>query len=461
MKNVLITAYNTFISRNLFNTEVLKLLKEDTDLKITVCCPPDKVELFTQLYGGPRVSFQGLDMQPIIRKSWHKKLYRLAFLLENSQYVKDQRLERYWNNKNIFGYLNYIWVSSLSLILSRVKFLHAFYRMFDYYCSDRRTLKSYFDIYNPDYLFASDAFGEIEIWFMKEARSRKIPIMAMVRSWDNTTTKGILRIIPDAVVVNSKSTKKELTDMHDVPENIITVAGLPQFDTWLSGPTQSREDFFELIGADLGKKLILFAPAGAVLSDTDWQLCDILSKALRENKFIEPVQFLVRNHPQHPANLEKFKKDPAFIIENPGHLTTAGDRKNVELRPEDNNHLRNSVYYSDVVMYIATSLGLDAAVFNKPQIIISFDGYEQRPYIKSVTRYNKEDCLANLVKLGGTMVARTPEELIQYINRYLSNSNLHNEERKAIVAEHMHIIDGHAGKRVYEFMQGFIKAHHS
>jgi len=456
MKTLIITAYNTFISRNLFNTDVLKTLKKEEGLNIVIFCRPDKVNFFQQLYGGSRVTFEGLNMDQIIRGSWNKKLYRLSFLLENSQYVKDQRLERYENNKNIAGYLNYKWVGLVSYFLSSISIFYPIYRAFDFYFSERRALRPYFDKYNPDFVFAADSFGEIDIWFMKEARSRKIPLITMVRSWDNTTTKGILRLMPDKIIVNSPAIKNELIEIHGYRAKDIFVAGLPQFDAWLSGPTETREHFFARIGADSNKKLILFAPAGAVLSDTDWQLCQILEEALKSGSLPENVQFLVRNHPQHPANLSKFAGGPSFIIENPGYMIKAGDRKNIELRPQDSDHLRNSIYYSDIVMYVATSLGLDSSVFNKPQILVSFDGFEQKPYIRSVRRYNQEDCLYNLVKCGGTRVVKSKEEWVTAIKEYLKNPALDQAGRDETVKEHLYKIDGKAGKRIAAAILGYL-----
>ena len=336
----------------------------------------------------------------------------------------------------------------VSYFFSSISIFRSIYRAFDFYFSERRALRPYFDKFNPDFVFAADSFGEIDIWFMKEAKSRKIPLIAMVRSWDNTTTKGILRLMPDRIIVNSLATKNELIEIHDCRADNIFVAVLPQFDAWLSGPTETREYFFAGIGADPSKKLILFAPAGAVLSDTDWQLCQILKEALENGSLPGNAQFLVRNHPQHPADLSKFAGDPSFIIETPGHMTKAGDRKNIEFRPQDSDHLRNSIYYSDIVMYVATSLGLDASIFNKPQILISFDGLEKKPYIRSVRRYNREDCLYNLVKCGGTRVVKSKEEWITAINEYLKEPVLDQAGRDETVKQHLYKIDGKSGERI-------------
>lgn len=429
----------------------------NNNLKIVVFAPPSKREFLESYYGGHNVVIEGLDLEPVIRSKWNKFWYRFSFLLQNTFYVKDQRKERLYNHRNFLGYLNYFWVNLLAAIFSKLKVSRDFYRLLNFYFSPQNYFTKYILKYRPDLFFSTDIFSEYDVLFLCEARAKKIPVVGMVRSWDNTTTKGVLRVIPDKVIVNSPATKEELIAMHGLKEDDIKVVGLPQFDSWISGPTLSREEFFKKINADLSKKLIIFSPAGSYLSDTDWQICKILDDAIESGALPRNIQFLVRNHPAHPADLSKFRAHGNnFIFEPPGTLFGAGYR-NMELQPSDSDHLRNLIFYSDIIIYIATSLGLDAAVFDKPQIIVSFDGWEEKPYVKSVRRRNSEDNLRNLIVLGGTRVAESKGDLISYIRRYLENQGLDSEGRRRIVGRHLYKIDGKAGERIAEFILGFLK----
>lgn len=454
MKTVFITAYQGFVSRNIFNTDVLKILRKRSDLRIVLFVPSDKKEFIENYYGGDNVVVEGTDFNKQINanKFWH----RLSFVLQNSRYVKDQRGEHLWKNKNFFGYLNYWWINFGAFILSNIPLARTVYRILDYHFSPKDAFSNFFEKYSPSPVFSTDIFSETDALLNREAKRRKVPIVGMVRSWDNTTTKGILRIIPQKIIVHSPVLKSELIRFHGCKAGNIFIAGLPQFDSWLSGPTLNCEEFLAKIGADPKKRLILFSPAGTVLSDTDWQLCQILKEALDNNSLPGNLQFLIRNHPQHPADLSRFKNDSRFIIEVPGSITRPGDYKGANLSPEENDHLRNSIYYSDIVMYVATSLGLDSSIYNRPQILVSFDGFEKKPYIQSVRRYNREDCLANLVKCGGTRVVNNKEEWIKSINDYLQDPTLDQEGRNRTVKEHLYKIDGRAGGRIAEFILGFL-----
>lgn len=454
MKTIFISAYNPFIARNIFNTSVLKNLRERGDLKIVLLVPRAKKEFMEKHYAGANISVEGKDLDEFINKN--KFWYRLAFLLQNTRYVRDQRAERLWKKKNLFGYLNYWRVNLSALILSNLPLARKVYRRLDYRFSPRDAFQNIFEKYRPELIFSTDIFGETDTLLIREARRRLIPITGMVRSWDNPTTKGVLRVIPEKVIVHSPVMKRELVKLHDCSEEDIFVTGYPQFDDWISGPTLSRDEFFRKIGADPAKRLILFAPAGSILSDTDWHLCQILKEALDGGYLPSDTQFLIRNHPHHPADLSRFEADSRFIIETPGIRDKGWSDKVIEFRPDETDHLRNSIYYSDIVMYIATTLGLDATVFNKPQIMISFDGWEKKPYVRSVRRYNREDCLANLVRCQGTRVVLNKEEWLKSINDYLKDPSLDEAGRDKVLKEHLYKIDGQAGERIADSILKFL-----
>ena len=141
-----------------------------------------------------------------------------------------------------------------------------------------------------------------------------------------------------------------------------------------------------------------------------------------------------------------------FTIEIPGTRFGEASVKNTELTPKDIQHLADSLYHSDLVIYVATSIGLDAAVFNKPQIIVSFDGWEEKAYIESVKRYHNEDHMRKLIDTGGMRVVKNADELIYWVNQYLQNPKIDDKGRGRIIKEQFWRLDGRAGKRIARFI---------
>ncbi len=448
MKTILVTAYHGWVFRNLLGSSSLKRVHDVTGAHVVVCVPSDKVSFTSSTYGAEWLTVVSFDVDAIIATRYNKFWHRLAFLIQNSQYVRDQRLERCEGRGGLMARGNYLLVNGLAAFLSRIPAIAHVYRFLDGIFSPRGVVDNLLQAYKPDLVLVGDLFGEADVLFLRNAKKHGIRTAGMVRSWDNTTTKGILRNIPDRIIANSVTIQRELRVFHRVSEARVSVVGLPQFDSWISGPTLSRDVFFSQMGINPSKRLILFAPAGDVLSDTDWQVCQLLKDAIAHARLPDDIVILVRNHPQHPADFTRFIPDEHFIMENPGTRTLQGNYKGATLNPSENDHLRNSIFYSEIVMYVATSIGLDATVYDKPQIIVSFDGWETRPYVRSVNRYNREDCLGRMVDSGGTKVVESFGELVRALNVYLQDPSLDHSGRIQAMRDHMHALDGKASERI-------------
>lgn len=273
----------------------------------------------------------------------------------------------------------------------------------------------------------------------------------MVRSWDNCYSKGLMRVVPNKLIVNNETIKTEAISIHQVFSKDIIVLGSPQYDIFINGERTSKEEFFRSMGLDPKKKLVLYAPAGAILSDTDSDIVKILSEALNHGEFGMPVQFLVRNHPNHPADFKFVPDLSGFVIEDPGK-TFNNNPKDTELTISDNEHLADEVFYADVVVWVATTLPLDAVVFNKPLVSINFDGFKHKKYYDSVRKYHDEDHMKKMLSLGGVSISKNPEQLISMISDYLNNPSLDSDERAKIITQQFYKLDGMAGKRIGEYV---------
>lgn len=448
MKTLFITAFQSFISKNILNTDVLKLIGNGQDLRVVIFVPKKKASFFEKYYGGENILVEGIDIPSITKSKTNTFFHKLFFLMIDSHYIWYKREDRRNTSPGIKGWIKYYYHFGVVKILSKMRFLNPVVRYLSFYLSPKNLLNTYFEQYQPSLVFSTDVFDQIDAQFLKESKSRHVPTLGMVRSWDNCYSKGLLSIIPNKLLSNNELIKDELITLHDVSPKDTTIVGCPQFDSFVTGERTSRESFFESIGVDPEKKLVVFAPAGAILSDTDWQMCEILDKAREEGKFTHPVHFFVRNHPGHPADLSRFKKNSHFTIQDPGHVFDAANPKTTELDPNDQKFLADLLFHSDLVMYVATSLSLDATVYDKPQIMIDFDGYEIKEYTKSVKRYHDEDHMKKLIATDGVRVAHDKDELIASINAYLDDPHLDNEGRNSIVKEQLYRIDGKSSERI-------------
>ena len=447
MKTLFITSFHSLISKNILNTDVLRRLRGERDMRVVILVQENKASFFERHYASENVVIQGIDTSRIAGSKSNTFFQRLFFLMIDSHYLWYKRVERRDAHPSMWAWFKYGVYEAWVWLLSGSRFLNRAARFFYRQSSSMDLLKAHFERYQPSLVFSTDVFDPNDSQVLKEARSRGIATLGMVRSWDNCYSKGLMSVPPDHLLVNNELIKEEAMTLHDYPADRITIVGLPQFDAFLNEERASREEFFQKIGVDPGKRLVLFAPAGAILSDTDWQLCEILSCALEEGSITHPVHFFVRNHPNHPADLARFKKKPDFTIQDPGHVFDENP-KNTELDPNDQKFLADLIYHSDVVMYVATSLGLDSAVFDKPQMMLDFDGEENKEYTKSVKRYHDEDHMKKIIATGGVRVVRGKDEWIAAINAYLEHPALDRDGRARIMKEQLFSLDGKSGMRV-------------
>lgn len=454
-KTVFITVFHSFISKNILNSGVLSGILDNSNASIVLLVPENKKDFFNEVYASDRIKIEGVPVSRISNYRSVKFFSYLSRLILSSHYLWYKKVEKKDKKNNLIGWLVYFLEVLFTAIFSKIPMMPELLRYIFGKVVKIDEVKKIFKKYNPETLFSTDIFDESDILFENEARALNIPILGMVRSWDNCYSKGILRVAADYFLVNNPTIQEELVAIHGIEPQKIKVVGVPQYDYFINSERTKEEDFMKEIGLSVNKKTILFAPAGTILSDKDGEICEILINAVKENKIKFPSQIFVRNHPNHPADLSKFENNEFFKVEYPGKVF--GDNpKETELTKNDVSHLADVLCYSDIVIYTATTLGIDSLCFDKPQIIINFDGYQNKPYKKSVKRYYNEDHMKKMIACGGVSIADSPEDLIYEINKYLENPKYRFEGREMARQQQIYFLDGKSNRRVTEEVLKFI-----
>ena len=101
-------------------------------------------------------------------------------------------------------------------------------------------------------------FTSMQVDYIKSARALGIPTGLCVASWDNLTNKGMMRELPDRVIVWNSAQVEEAVTLHRAPRDSIVVTGAQSFDHWFEfKPSRSKEDFMRALGLDPSRDLIL------------------------------------------------------------------------------------------------------------------------------------------------------------------------------------------------------------
>ncbi len=442
MKTIFITSFNPFILRNILETKVLPGISLNGNTRIVVFVPDYKKKFFIEKIKKENILIEGVEVQKISKQD-------IIFRYLNGSIINTKRLrirhsEVFLKDRNIKNYIASVilgYLGYLPLIKKIIQF-------FDYKTINKTKFKHYFDTYKPDLVFSTDIFHNDDVHFLAEARYRKIKTIGMVRSWDNITNKGLFRVNPDKLIVHNDYIKKEVQRYQVFSNKNIFVSGIPQFDYYLKEyKPVDRVDYFKGIGLDPNNKTILFAPHGERFHHTDWEILQFFKESL-----LQDIQVIVRFPPNDVVNLNTFVPDSRFFIRQTGKGFLDRGPKDNEVEFSDTKSLADDLYFSDVVINYGSTISIDAAVFNKPVILVAFDGKEKLPYIKSVRRFFDYDHVKALVNYGFVEVVDSKKELLSGIIFYLENRKINENGRKKLIEDQVYKIDGLSCNRVAEYI---------
>ncbi|MDP2910309.1 MAG: CDP-glycerol glycerophosphotransferase family protein, partial [bacterium] len=252
--------------------------------------------------------------------------------------------------------------------------------------------------------------------------------------------------------------KKDAVKWCDIKEDKIIIAGMPHFDHYVTDRPSPREEFFQKMGLDPLKRVILFALTGPRTAGINQDVIDIILKAIDDGRIPNDTQLLVRMHPN--SSKESFRQNQHAVFHRPeGIYFSKGRLTDMEFTNEWLQELLDTLYYSDITINPQSTMSVDAAALDKPVINLVFDGYEKLPYIRSVARlYIDYSHYIPIVKTGGVRLVYSENELIDWINKYLENPAIDRENRKRMLEEQCYKFDGKSAERTANYVLKFLNS---
>jgi hypothetical protein len=248
--------------------------------------------------------------------------------------------------------------------------------------------------------------------------------------------------------------RREAMALHGYDLDSIVVAGSPQFDPYFNGePRSSRADFCRRVGLDPALKIITLTTMPAEAYPRHDIIVDHVLEAMRSGAIREPIDLLVRVHPRDDVRkYARYDGTPHLRIEKPFRATEArsADGMSVDVTAENTRHLADTMCHSDVNLNVASTIAIEASIFDTPVISIAFDHDDAhaRPFLTSPLRYYSYTHYQQIVRTGAVRIAHSPAEMIELLNRYLADPTLDAEGRRRVVEEQCEFTDGRSAERV-------------
>ncbi len=444
MKTILIVISKDIIRRNILDTDFWpNFISQNKENKIILLVEGDKVAYFQKHFACNNVQVKGYDR--VSSRGYNKFVIFLVRTGIKSHSTKLYRMRAYKRGQ---ASLSITFLKELiSLTLARMNWYKHFVRYLVFNMNISTSLKEIYDEIKPDLVFVPSLIdNDFDVPVAIEAKKRGIRLVGMVRSWDNLNNHGLLAVIPDRLIVQNVWLKECAEKFQAIKKDFIKdIIGLPHYDRYKNPANliMPKEEFFLQLGLNINKKLIFLAGFDFYYSED--KLPAVIDDAIEKEDIEGDVQILFT---QHPASLFT-KKD--YNIDKLKHITYLNLFSGKEMGFQDTEQtFINLAYHADVIVNVASTVSIDAAVFNRPVVCVGFDNPQNKlSYWESASRlFDYFDHYECLVSTGGVKVATTPQNLVFYINEYLKNSNLDKSGRVKILKNFVEPFDGSAAKRL-------------
>ena len=423
-----------------------RLQEFDPTLHIVLLSPMARDAAFVKEFERPGVRFVDQAHVPAGLEARLLSLVQAAFISRGrTESVRIRMLEARAN-----GIIRWLPIKvALGRVLTRLG-SGSPYAMSDRLVSDPE-MERLFDEYRPVLVVCANpglVFSELPL--MRTARRRGVTCMAIDASWDNFTNKLLPVRQVDRLVVWNDLMKTQAVSLHGYRPDAVRVAGAPQFDVHFKPQARaSRDEFFKRIGADPSRKLIALTTTPRVLYRHHDHVLRVLAQAIERGP-LSGAQVLVRLHPRDEVDsYREFAGVPHIIIEKPFRTSVmVADGLAIDVMPEHQRHLGDTLSHADVVVNVASTITIEACIFDTPVVNISFDGPEDEPYVRSARRYYKFTHYVNITNRNAVRVAESPEAMVEAVARYLADPALDAEGRRQVVADQCQFTDGRSASRV-------------
>ena len=268
----------------------------------------------------------------------------------------------------------------------------------------------------PDVVLFTPYLGlrSIQPDFLRAAQALGLRTAICVKSWDNLSSKSVVRPVPDRLFVWNEIQRGEAERLHGIPPERVAVTGAQCFDEWFDWPPRPHEEFLARVGLDPGRPFVLYA-------------CSVPWTGQSEVEFVRRwlgatgVQAIVRPHPKRAADWAGVDLgEGAVVFPADGHAPTDHESK---------AEFYDSLHHSAAVVALNTSVMIEAAIAGRSVLTILDPEWER---VQQGTLH-----FAYLLEVAGGLlrVSRTLDEHAAQLDEAVRGADGGAERAAAFVAQ--------------------------
>jgi hypothetical protein len=226
-------------------------------------------------------------------------------------------------------------------------------------------LEEYIAARRPDvlllapHLFPGSRDGE----YIEAAHAVGVPSAICVASWDNLSSKQLIRGVPDAVMVWNEIQRREAIELHGIPAGRVIVTGAQCYDHWFSWRARPREDFCRRVGLDPRRPFLLYVGGAlfpADITEPEFVRGWIARVRASEDAELRTAGILIRPHPKRGdewRDVDLTEVDAVAVWPPGGRMPVA---------EQDRQDFYDSIHHSAGVVGVNTSAMIEAGIVGRP-----------------------------------------------------------------------------------------------
>src|SRR5215208_208981 len=169
-----------------------------------------------------------------------------------------------------------------------------------------RAITRFLRQHRPDILLLTPLveLGSPQTEYVRAAKVLGVRTGLCVASWDNLTNKGLIRDIPDLILVWNEAMRREAVELHGAPASRVVVTGAVPYDHWFTwGPSTSREAFCERVGLRPDRPFVLYLCSSPFIAPAEAGFVREWVSRLRDcgGDRLHEAGVLIRPHPINAA----------------------------------------------------------------------------------------------------------------------------------------------------------------
>jgi hypothetical protein len=214
----------------------------------------------------------------------------------------------------------------------------------------------------PDAVLVSPLLeiGSAQVDYLRAAQAACVPTAVCVASWDNLTTKGVIRDVPDLVTVWNEAQRREAIDLHHIPAERVVATGAQTYDHWFAWkPSTTREEFCARVGLPANRPFLLYLGSSRFIAPDEAHFLPTWVRRVRtERPELSDIGVLVRPHPQHVQQWELAPPDLEAVTVWPPAGADPVDR-------DSRSEYYDSIYHAAAVVGVNTSALIESAIVGR------------------------------------------------------------------------------------------------